>query len=201
MSVTLDPTVPADSESPRQGASRIRALTLEVLQLFTQGGGSAVTFTNAPFLAATTGELTVNGLRGVISARASTTFTSTTVGTSPLTIASQTVTFPSLGGPFRVLVTYRAYTGAASGNASVEGYIFDSVNTFAGSTAYWNINTLASLGRVALIGAEVSQATYTNGSTWTFILKAVANTSGIPVGVASNAGLASTMTVTVFSSV
>ena len=59
MSVTLDPTLPADSESPRQGASRIRALTLEVLQLLSQGGGGAVTFSAAPFSVDTSGNVTI----------------------------------------------------------------------------------------------------------------------------------------------
>lgn len=60
MPITIDPTVPADGESPRQGASRIRSLTLELLGLFSQAGGSAVTFANAPFSVDTSGNVTVS---------------------------------------------------------------------------------------------------------------------------------------------
>ena len=59
MSITIDPTVPADSESPRQGAARIRQTNLNFLSLFSQGGGSAVTFANPPFSIDTSGNVTI----------------------------------------------------------------------------------------------------------------------------------------------
>lgn len=59
MAITIDPTVPADAESPRQGAARIRALTLELLQLLSQGGGAAVTFAAAPFSIDLSGNVTI----------------------------------------------------------------------------------------------------------------------------------------------
>lgn len=63
MSFTLDPTVPADSETPRNGASRIRSLTGETLQLFGESGSVAETYALSPILAVdkTTGLATVQG--------------------------------------------------------------------------------------------------------------------------------------------
>lgn len=59
-SLTIDPTVPADSESPRQGASRIRNNVLQFLGLISQAGGNPVTFSAAPFTVDTNGNVTVN---------------------------------------------------------------------------------------------------------------------------------------------
>ena len=59
MAVTLDPTTPADADSPRQGAAKIRALTLQLLSLLTQGGGAAVTFANAPWSVDSSGNVTI----------------------------------------------------------------------------------------------------------------------------------------------
>jgi len=59
MAVTLDPTTPADAYSPRQGAAKIRALTLQLLSLLTHGGGAAVTFANAPWSVDSSGNVTI----------------------------------------------------------------------------------------------------------------------------------------------
>jgi hypothetical protein len=64
MSFTLDPTVPADSETPRNGASRIRSLTGEVLELFGETGFSPITYALPPIATVdhTTGLATVQGV-------------------------------------------------------------------------------------------------------------------------------------------
>lgn len=64
MAFTLDPAVPADSETPRNGASRIRSLTAEVLELFGETGSASETYTLAPIASVdkTTGLATVQGV-------------------------------------------------------------------------------------------------------------------------------------------
>lgn len=49
MSITVDPTVPQDSENESLGASRIRALAGWLNAMFGQSTSSAFTFNNAPF--------------------------------------------------------------------------------------------------------------------------------------------------------
>jgi hypothetical protein len=62
MSVTLDPTSPADSSSPTLGASDIRTLTGEVQQMFGGAGSASVTYAIPPFhVDTTTGLVTVVG--------------------------------------------------------------------------------------------------------------------------------------------
>jgi hypothetical protein len=63
MALIVDPTFPPDTQSPTLGASDIRALTAEILQLFGFNGLSAETLTYPPFasLDTTTGLLTVQG--------------------------------------------------------------------------------------------------------------------------------------------
>ena len=61
MSVNIDPTVPADSETPRLGAQRIRLLTSELLQLFGFTGATPESLANPPFTVDASGNATLNG--------------------------------------------------------------------------------------------------------------------------------------------
>lgn len=71
MSFTIDPTVPADSESPRLGAQRIRDITAELLQVLGFTGLTSETIAAAPGVQidTATGLLLVGSIPGAINLR------------------------------------------------------------------------------------------------------------------------------------
>lgn len=61
MAVTVDPTVPADSEALNLGASRIRNLSNALIQLFGEPAGSPFTWGTIPFVTDGAGNITFPG--------------------------------------------------------------------------------------------------------------------------------------------
>lgn len=202
-SVTIDPTVPADTESPRQGAARIRAVESNLLALLSQSGGAPVTFTNPPFNVNTSGEVIVPGLKQVLVAFARQPFTTVSVGTGATTIASVAVTMPSIGGPFRALASYEGFCGdtVGGGFAGIITWISDGPHAWAQNTVQWDAVIQPGTGWVCARGTEFSPTAYPNGQVVTFFLKAAANATGHSIGYGTpSQGLSSQITIAVFSS-
>ena len=164
MPITIDPTLPADSESPRQGASRIRNIVLNLLSLVGQGGGNAVTFNNPPFLIDSNGNVQVPTTLVVPVPTVGTQATTKTyvdTGDSNTLSASQSYTNTQIAG---LSITIPAATTSTVSNSIVtsnlakgaSGTLLQVTSTppavpnanqkyraFVSSTVFWSINTNA----------------------------------------------------------
>ena len=207
MSITLDPTVPADSESPRQGAARIRNLTLNLLSLFSQGGGSAVTFSNPPFAVDTSGNVTISTRLVVPTPTASnqaaqlgsvtgfavgapttttTLFNSTITSGSNASIFSLTSTPPGSTSLYRALVFGTVYfkANASSGSDSTELLVVltDNASLFTTKTGSQGTTEGPAWATSSVSFSFLSNATRTNSAgSVSFALTGYAGSNGASI--------------------
>jgi hypothetical protein len=98
------------------------------------------------------------------------------IGTSNTTIASQSVTFPSTGGPFRASVAYQVPFTFTSSITDVDCFVSDGTNEYVGMSTS-NSNGAAG-GHTNGNAAGWSTVTYANGAAVTFTLFCIGNVTG-----------------------
>lgn len=136
--VTLDPTLPPDSETPRLGAQRIRNLTAEVLELFGFTGTVPETVSGPPFSMDASGNITLNGQpltvndpttalgvanKEYVDAAGISSGTATGVNTLTVTLTPVPATLAALTNKLILLSNTSANTGAATLNANSSGAV------------------------------------------------------------------------------
>lgn len=121
------------------------------------------------------GSCTVPGPGGAL-ALSETSVSGQAIGTSPATVASLSVTFPSSGGPWRGNFAYQLPFDFTSSITNVDCYVTDGTNKYVGMTTA-NSNGAAG-GHTNGNGAGWSTVTYANSAVETFSLDCVGNTAG-----------------------
>lgn len=151
MSITIDPTVPANSENPQLGATRIRNLTAELLQILGATGLAPVTYSVVPF--------TVNATTGLISLAGN-----ATSGTQPTTFQQFTNSGTGLSGwalfPGGFLVQWVTTNTIASGSTVSLLKSYSAVTYVGVGVTLGNLNAV----QVTPLSASSFTASFNGGS-------------------------------------
>lgn len=115
------------------------------------------------------GQIQDGGVSGAAVAAFYNNFVSGSVGTGATVLGTQTITFPSSGGPYRINSGYELYLTFSAALRNVDFWVSDGSSSMSGcSTA--NSNGISGGKGFCVPGAPWSPTTYAAGSTYTFTL-------------------------------